>query len=95
MPQAGDIEIVVDHLFNPVLLTRLTRVAVVAFNEVSAKYAATEGEGDGSLEHWREGHWRFFSRECARIGRIPSQDMPVVCNEFELLASMPPAVGAQ
>ena len=89
MPHVGDVEIVVDHSFEPVLVTRLTRVEVLPFNQVSAEYAAIEGEGDGSLAYWREGHWRFFSRECARIGRNPSQEMPVVCSVFELLASVP------
>lgn len=88
LPQVGDIEIVVDHSFEPVLVTRLTRVEVLPFDRVSAEYAAIEGEGDGSLAYWREGHWRFFSRECARIGREPTPDMPVVCSVFELLASV-------
>lgn len=89
MPRVGDIEIVVDHSLEPVLVTRLTRVEVVPFSQVSAEYAAIEGEGDGSLKYWQEGHWRFFTRECARIGREPTQDMPVVCSVFELLASVP------
>lgn len=89
MPRAGDLEIVVDHEFEPVLLTRITRVDVLPFNEVSAEYAAIEGEGDGSLEYWRDGHWRYFSRECARIGLEPKPDMPVVCSVFELLAAVP------
>ena len=89
MPRVGDLEIVVDHDFEPVLLTRITRVEVLAFNEVGAEYAAMEGEGDGSLECWRQGHWRFFARECARIGLQPRPDMPVVCSVFELLASVP------
>jgi uncharacterized protein YhfF len=89
LPQVGDIEIVVDHEYAPVLLTRVTRVEVVPFNQVTAEYAALEAEGDGSLEYWREGHWSFFSRECARIGREPREDMLVVCSAFELLATVP------
>lgn len=89
LPQVGDIEIVVDHKFEPALVTRITRVEVVPFNQVSAEYAAIEGEGDGSLKFWRESHWNFFSRECARIGREPSEVMPVVCSVFELIASVP------
>lgn len=89
MPVTGDIEIVIDHLEEPVLLTRLTRVEVKPFCDVDAEYAAIEGEGDGSLEYWREGHWAFFSRECARIGREPDERMPVVCCVFELLAVVP------
>ncbi len=89
MPRPGDIEIVVDHLGEPVLLTRIISVDVLPFNAVDAGYAAIEGEGDGSLEYWRQGHWQFFSRECSRIGRVPLADMPVVCSVFELLAAVP------
>ncbi len=89
LPQVGDIEIVIDHDDEPVLVTRVTKVEIVAFNQVTAEYAAIEGEGDGSLEYWKVAHGGFFARECARIGRVPTQDMPVVCSVFELLASVP------
>ena len=62
---------------------------MVAFNEVSAVYAAIEGEGDSSLAYWRNGHWNFFSRECERIGREPTETMPVICNVFEVLHVLP------
>ncbi len=85
MPHAGDIEVVLDHRNQPALVTQLERVYVVPYNQVTAKYAAIEGEGDGSLEYWRQAHWAFFSRECSRIGRAPSETMPVVCSVFKLL----------
>jgi uncharacterized protein YhfF len=83
--KTGDIEIVIDHLNRPALVTRITSAAVVPYDEVTAEYASIEGEGDGSLEYWREAHWSFFSRECARIGREPDESMPVVCSIFEVL----------
>ena len=83
--KSGDIEIVVDHLNQPALITRIVSSEMVAFNKVSAEYAASEGEGDGSLDYWRKGHWNFFSRECKRIGREPTETMPVICNVFEVL----------
>lgn len=89
LPRPGDLEIVTDFEGAPVLVTRTVTVEVLPFAEVSAAYAAIEGEGDGSLARWRAGHWAFFTRECARIGRQPSEDMPVVCSTFELLAEVP------
>ena len=86
---SGDIEIVVNHRNQPVLITRIVSSEIVPFNEVSAEYAAIEGEGDGSLAYWREGYWRFFSRECKRIGKEPAQTMPVICNVFEVLHVLP------
>lgn len=88
--RTGDIEIVVDHLNRPALITRIVKSEVIAFNEVNADYAAIEGEGDGSLQCWRKGHWNFFSRECRRIGKDPAETMPVICNVFEVLHVLPP-----
>lgn len=85
VPTVGEVEIVVDHLNAPALVTRIIEVEVVPFDQVSARFAAREGEGDGSLAYWREAHWSFFSRECQRIGRVPSHTMPVVCSSFEVL----------
>ena len=84
--ETGDIEIVIDHLSQPALVTRITSATVVPYDEVTAEYAAIEGEGDGSLEYWRRAHWSFFSRECSRIGREPIGSMPVVCTIFEVLS---------
>lgn len=95
IPSRGDIEIVVDHLNEPALVTRVIDVSVMAYNEVTAEYAAVEGEGDGSLDYWRKAHWAFFSRECGRIGREPTQTMPVVCSVFELLHVLPRNSAAQ
>jgi uncharacterized protein YhfF len=89
VPGIGEVEIVVNHLNAPCLVTRITEVEVVPFDRVGARFAAREGEGDGSLEYWRKAHWAFFSRECRRIGRMPSETMPVVCSSFEVLGVVP------
>ncbi len=89
VPAAGDIEIVLDHHHEPALITRITGVAVVPYCAVGAEYAAIEGEGDGSLDYWRKAHWAFFSRECRRLGREPSEEMPVVCCVFEVVHVLP------
>jgi uncharacterized protein YhfF len=59
-----------------------TAVDIVAFDAVSAEFAAIEGEGDASLDYWRRVHWDYFGRECARIGHEPCVAMPVVCERF-------------
>ena len=58
---------------------------VKPFNMVDAQFAYDEGEGDRSLEYWRQAHWRFFEGTCAEIGRELSDDMPVVCERFKVL----------
>jgi len=91
LPAAGDIEIVLDHRNEPALIARTTRVEVKPFAAVGADFAAVEGEGDSSLEYWRREHWTYFGRECARLGREPSETMLVVCETFEVLQQFPPA----
>ncbi|HEX4859231.1 MAG TPA: ASCH domain-containing protein [Usitatibacteraceae bacterium] len=88
IPAPGDIEVILDHHNRPAFITRTTRVDILPFRAVGSDYARIEGEGDGSLEYWRAGHWAFFSRECARIGREPSLEMPVVCCVFELIENL-------
>ncbi len=85
VPIAGDLEIVLDWREQPALILRVTEVTVVAFEAVTAAFAAAEGEGDRSLSSWRDEHWRFFSHECDRIGRSADRSMPVVCERFEVL----------
>jgi uncharacterized protein YhfF len=86
-PQAGDLSIVTNGAGKPLCVIQTTTTSTVLFNEVSADFAATEGEGDGSLASWREGHTAFFTRECARIGREFSTAMPVICEHFTVIYS--------
>ena len=92
VPAAGEVEIVLDHRNEPMLITRISAVEVVPFHAVSAAFAAREGEGDGSLAFWRAAHWAYFSRECARLNRQAHDTMPVVCSSFELLGVIGPQV---
>jgi uncharacterized protein YhfF len=85
VPAVGDYSVVVDGsgVGRCVLVT--TAVNVVPFGEVDAEHARLEGEGDLSLEYWRESHWNYYTRELLAFGRTPDPDMPVVCERFELV----------
>ena len=85
LPTIGALSVVTDWHGTPVCVIQSTHVEIVPFERVSDSFAAAEGEGDGSLRHWREAHWRYFSRECQRIGREPNLHMPVVCEQFEVV----------
>jgi len=84
-PAAGDLSVMTNWSGAPLCVIETRHVAIVPYEEVTAEFAATEGEGDGSLRYWREAHWAFFGRECARIGRTPDPRMPVVCERFEVV----------
>lgn len=85
LPVPGDLSVVTDWDKRPLCVIETRRVDVVTFDEVTEEFAATEGEGDGSLAWWRDAHRAYFGRECARIGRSPEPGMPIVCERFEVV----------
>jgi uncharacterized protein YhfF/RimJ/RimL family protein N-acetyltransferase len=84
LPVAGDLDIVTNWSGIAQCIIRTTAVEIVPYNEVTAEFAATEGEGDGSLGHWRSVHWPYYHRELEGTGCTPAEDMPIVCQRFEV-----------
>lgn len=84
-PRAGGLSVMTDGQGRPRCVIETQFVDILPFGDVSAEFAAREGEGDRSLAHWREVHWAFFGRECRRIGREPSVSMLVVCEQFSVV----------
>ena len=87
-PPVGYREVVIDWEGRPLAVILLTEVQILPFEEVDADFARDEGEGDRSLDGWRKAHWSYFSRQCERLGRTPSTQMPVVCMRFRVLHSV-------
>lgn len=85
LPKAGEYSIIVDTKGNAVCVIVTTRVTVVPFLEVTEEQAFREGEGDRTLEYWREVHKKFFTDELAEIDETFSESMLVVCEEFEMV----------
>ena len=77
--------VVTDFEGHPKCVLQTTEIRVLPYNEVDAEFAFDEGEGDQSLDYWRQVHWEFFSSICLEIGRKRSPEMPVYCERFKLL----------
>jgi len=86
LPDIGALSIVLDSTGRPRALIETTEVQVVPFDEITDEQARLEGEGDLSLEYWRDAHQRFFT-EVADHDRGFSTDMPVVWERFRVLYS--------
>lgn len=84
-PRPGDLSIATRSDGTPVCLIETTRVDIVPFDAVTAEFARREGEGEATLASWRRDHEAYFARECARLGRTPAPDMPIVCEQFRRL----------
>ena len=85
MPAVGLKTVVLDGKNEPRCIIETTEITIRMYNEVDEQFAGEEGEGDLSLEYWRDAHKRFFSRTLPAIGREFSEDMPLVCERFKIV----------
>ncbi len=85
LPTLGALSVVTDWQGAPQCIIETTDVKIVPYDNVTESFAVREGEGDKTLGYWRHVHWRYFSRECERIGRAPDPQMPVVCELFKVV----------
>ena len=83
--EPGAVTIVLDGRGEPLGIVETTEVTIRKYNEVTADFARAEGEGDLSLEYWREAHRDFFSRTLPKIEKEFSEEMPLVCERFRLV----------
>jgi uncharacterized protein YhfF len=85
LPEVGLKTIVLNGREEPLCIIETTEVTIRPFQDVDAQFAYEEGEDDRSLESWREGHWRYFSRALPKIGKEPTPEMPLVCERFRVV----------
>jgi len=85
LPKKGDLSILLDGSGRPRALIRTTRVDIAPFGAVTAEFAALEGEDDRTLASWRREHERYFRRVLEGTGTVFGEDLPVACEEFEVL----------
>lgn len=85
LPKIDDLAIVTNWEGVPKVITRVTKVSKVKLGEIDEAYAFKEGEGDKSLAYWHKVHWQYYAREMEPFGEKPSEDMIIVCEEFETI----------
>ena len=85
IPRVGLITVVLNGKKEPVCIIETTKVSLRKYNEVDSDFARDEGEGDFSLEYWRDAHKRFFTRTLSAIGKEFSEDMMLVCERFKVV----------
>ncbi|MFM7406867.1 MAG: ASCH domain-containing protein [Cuspidothrix sp.] len=85
LPEVGLKAIVIDGNEQPICIIEITQVSIKPYIDVDAQFAYNEGEGDRSLEFWRQEHWNYFSRVLPKIGKYPIPEMLLVCEYFRVV----------
>ena len=78
-PVIGCYNIILNAAQEPVCVIRLIAMRIIRFCDVTEEFARKEGEGDRSLDYWRQAHRDFF----IRTGNF-SETMELVTEEYEL-----------
>ncbi len=81
----GYLAAITDGQGNARCIIQTLEVKVTPYNQVTQEFAKAEGEGDLTLDWWRDAHWKFFSRTLPRINKQPTQTMPLLCEHFRVI----------
>lgn len=85
LPKEKDLSIITDFYGAAVCIIEVEKVEIIPFNEITEEYAKIEGEGDGSLAYWREGHLNFFKKEAIALDFEFSENELVVFMTFKVV----------
>ncbi len=85
MPSVGHLHVLTNWQGDPCCIIENIHVCECKYSDITAEFILLEGEGDGSLVNWQKTHWDFFSKECAGINGLPSEDMILVLERFKVV----------
>ena len=85
LPRKGDLNIITNWNKVPQAIILTTKIELIKFSEITAKFAQKEGEGDKSLAYWRKVHKAYYKREMQGYKEGFSQDMIIVCQYFKTI----------
>ena len=85
LPRIGSHWIPCDSTGRPRAILRSIELRIGPFTSVDAAFAFDEGEGERTLESWRDDHRRYWTRAGQRLGFEWSEDMEIVFERFEVV----------
>lgn len=85
LPRLGALSVVENGGKEPVCVVETTSLEVVRFGDVDAQFAFDYGEGDRTLDGWRQTFWDYYADVCTALGREMSADAPLACERFRVI----------
>lgn len=84
LPRIGSHWIACDSAGRPRVVLRSTELRIGPFTSVDERFAYDEGEGDRTLDSWRDGHRRYWTRVGAALGFEWTETHDIVFERFEV-----------
>lgn len=85
VPEAGDYAVITAWNGEARAVIRTTSVDIRRFGDVDADFARAEGEGDLTLEWWRDAHRAYYERVLADSDYAVDDDLMIACERFEVV----------
>lgn len=89
LPEVGDFWICLDSGGEPRCILRTIRTELRSFSDVPVSVALAEGEGDGSLAHWRRVHSEAYKPNLSKWGIRRIEDAAVITEFFTVVFQGP------
>lgn len=85
LPKKGHLNIITNWNKVPQAIILTTKIELIKFSEITAKFAQREGEGEKSLAYWKKVHKAYYKREMQGYKENFSEDMIIVCQYFNTI----------
>jgi uncharacterized protein YhfF len=85
LPRVGSLSILENGQGEPVCIVETVWLEVLPFEKIDANFAADYGEWGSTLPAWQENNWRYNSKLCEQLGRVPTLQMLLVCERFRVV----------
>lgn len=86
LPKAGTKHIITDFNGKAKAIIEIKSVEKIPFNKISKMYAELDmGTNLEPLKKWPKAHWDFFKNMLKETDILPTEDMLVVCEKFEII----------
>ena len=86
IPKVGTRQIITDFDGKAKAIIENSSVVTIPFNKISEDYAKLDmGTNIEPLKKWKKAHWDFFENVMEESGQKPTEEMLVVCVNFETI----------
>lgn len=84
-PEINQLTIITNWDQQPICVVKTIDLSFRKFKDIDAEWAESEGEGDQSLEQWKETHRDYFQKQLDELGLMFTENVELICERFEVI----------
>ena len=84
-PEVNQLTIITNWEKQPICVVKTIDTFFIKFKDIDAVWAKSKGEGNQSLEEWRETHRNYFQKQLDDLGLVFTENVELICERFEVV----------